>query len=58
MTRILCRAVLVLLCLACAMPGPAPASAAEGSARANDLTIVLVPYGWLTVLSGKIDTKD
>ena len=55
MIRNLCRAVLVLLCLTCGLPGPAPATAAE--AAANDLKIVLVPYGWLTGFSGKFGAR-
>ena len=55
MTHKLCPAVLVLLCLACAILGAVPASAAEGDA--SDLKIVLVPYGWITGFTGKFGAR-
>jgi hypothetical protein len=50
------RAVLILLCLTWAIVGPAPVAAAESTA-ANDLKIVLVPYGWLTGFSGTFGAR-
>ena len=56
MTRKLCRAILVLLCLACAAPGGAPATAGE-SAADDDLKLVVVPYGWITGFTGKFGAR-
>lgn len=55
MTRKLCRAALVLLCLVCALLGATPTSAAESDA--SDLKIVLVPYGWITGFTGKFGAR-
>ena len=55
MTRKLCRAVLVLLCLVCALLGATPTSAAESDA--SELKIVLVPYGWITGFTGKFGAR-
>lgn len=55
MTRKLCRAMLVLLCLTCALPGGTPAMAEENAA--SDLKIVLVPYGWITGFTGKFGAR-
>ena len=55
MTRKLCRTVLVLLCLVCALLGATPTSAAESDA--SDLKIVLVPYGWITGFTGKFGAR-
>ena len=55
MTRKLCRAILVLLCLACAAPGGVPAAAGESAA--DDLKLVVVPYGWITGFTGKFGAR-
>lgn len=57
MTRSLCRAVVVLLCLTCTVPVAATVSAAENASSANDLKIVLVPYGWITGFTGKFGAR-
>ena len=55
MTRKLCRAILVLLCLACAAPVGVPAAAGESAA--DDLKLVVVPYGWITGFTGKFGAR-